>query len=847
MFPRRGFRNAIPLAAGLLAAACGGDSSGPSHGPAFRVTVVAGNAQTGPVATPLAGELVVKVTDVEGRLVPNAVVSWIVTGGGGTLAPVGASTKTNAEGRSAARWTLGPVAGGQVATAMVPNLPTTTFSATAVAGPPEYVDVAPQSATIVRGASQQFTAAVRDRHNNLVSSPPLTWSTSNTSVATAQASGLVTGGLAGEAITITASVAGKSGSATLNVVEPLPLVISTNELEEGRLTVPFTPALAATGGSVGHEWRVSGGQLPPGVSLMPSGRFAGTPMQMGVFAFDVTVRDAIGTESSRSLSLQVCEEPVNLAVGESFVWHFPHVCGVALPSVAGAAFRVGAVARSYQTSGATVTAVPGGIRLRASPRGAPVGAVVAATIETRHLGEDDAFDPATRRLMRTTEAVHVRLRDEEMRLYGFGPRLPLGPHDQMLAIRASQSVPPEQRTFFINNPAGGPRIQINATLRGSSNSILYYQDDAAVGSNDDATAAEVQAVLEYYELFGKSVIDNVFGGLGPLGTTNSFAGGPRLASDVDGNGRFIVVGLTDGHMLAGAAGYVTGCDRMPAPGNGNATPTCNGSNEAEITYILRPVTGFYLGTVVHEAKHIASLGYGRFAGRGFNPSWIEEGTADIAKELSSRNAMSANEGLLLRYADVFPGGAVTSASYGVSTVLSRARSFLRAAPLNGVIGDPNPNPNGSTYYGSSWLFHRFLADRYAAGNQTAFFRQMNTTGTGPQAIEQATGRSFADLLAEFAVAIAVDGTAAKQTSQHRFVSYDMAEIASRFAGGPWPYLRATGAYQAMTMDLPTYYSSPNFFEFASIGSPVLRIDLERMDGQPLLPVSDVAISIVRVR
>jgi hypothetical protein len=462
---------------------------------------------------------------------------------------------------------------------------------------------------------------------------------------------------------------------------------------------------------------------------------------------------------------------------------------------------------------------------------------------------EDALDPETERLMRATEDVHRRLREDDIRRFSSEPRTVLGPRNLTLERLAAESVPALDRSFYINEPEGGARRLIEATLRASSTNILYYQDNSVATTNHAATAAEIDAVFAYYDQYGKSVIDDVFGGLGPAGTIGHFASGPRIAADIDGNGAFIILQLHPDNMLEGAAGYVTSCDRSPRPENrATGAPSCAGSNEGEMLYMLRPSSGFYLGTVVHEAKHISSHGYGRFANRGFNPSWIEEGTAEIAKEMSSRRAIDAADGTELRYAHIFPGGNVTNATYGMATVHSRARAFMQAAPLNGIIGNPNPNPNGSTYYGASWLFHRYLGDRYASAGYAAFFRQMNTTGVGISAIEAATGRSFAELLTEFARAVAVEGAPqAKQATTTRFRSYDFADVAGSMGSGTWPYLRGSGAFATGSTALTAYYSAPTYFEFTGNGSAFLRLDLFQTNGAPVFPTTDAVVTIVRVR
>lgn len=100
------------------------------------------------------------------------------------------------------------------------------------------VIVAPDSAAIAVGATQQFTATVLDLHGNPFACA-VTWSSDNTAVATVDANGLATGVTPGSA-TITATCQAASGSATLTVFNPnTPPVPQDDAFEAiGNVTVP---------------------------------------------------------------------------------------------------------------------------------------------------------------------------------------------------------------------------------------------------------------------------------------------------------------------------------------------------------------------------------------------------------------------------------------------------------------------------------------------------------------------------------------------------------------------------------------------------------------------------------
>lgn len=78
------------------------------------------------------------------------------------------------------------------------------------------VTVTPGTASVSIGSTQQFTATAYDADNNEVTDVDFTWISSDTTVATVNASGLATG-VSGGTCTITATTGDVSGTATLTV------------------------------------------------------------------------------------------------------------------------------------------------------------------------------------------------------------------------------------------------------------------------------------------------------------------------------------------------------------------------------------------------------------------------------------------------------------------------------------------------------------------------------------------------------------------------------------------------------------------------------------------------------
>jgi len=118
---------------------------------------VSGDQQRAAPGAQLAQELVVETRDRLGSPVPGASIAFSVTSGNGTVAP--ATITTNAQGRAAARWTLGSAVGVQGARA-VTSAQQVTFTATAEAPPAIASIISGLSVEGVSGVARNGTPAV---------------------------------------------------------------------------------------------------------------------------------------------------------------------------------------------------------------------------------------------------------------------------------------------------------------------------------------------------------------------------------------------------------------------------------------------------------------------------------------------------------------------------------------------------------------------------------------------------------------------------------------------------------------------------------------------------------------
>ena len=132
--------------------------------------VKANDGQSGAVGDALAQPVAVVVHDRGGSPVVGASVAFTALGGS-TLTGPGVTTAvvaTDAAGRAQTAWTMGTVPGSYGLTAAVSGVPTATFSATAVVGPPAQIVKTgdAQTGTVNTALPNPIGVTVRDRFQN---------------------------------------------------------------------------------------------------------------------------------------------------------------------------------------------------------------------------------------------------------------------------------------------------------------------------------------------------------------------------------------------------------------------------------------------------------------------------------------------------------------------------------------------------------------------------------------------------------------------------------------------------------------------------------------------------------
>lgn len=178
--------------------------------------------------------LVATPRDANGNVLTGRSISW-------------ASSDTTVASVSARGVVTGKSQGSAVIAATSEGVrATSSINVVSVPTPVASVSVAPGTSTILVGATVQLTATPKDAGGRALSGRAVTWHSSDASVATVSASGLVTGVAPGTA-TLSATSEGKTGTATVHVnAPPAPVAKVVIAPGSASITAGGTQQLAAT-------------------------------------------------------------------------------------------------------------------------------------------------------------------------------------------------------------------------------------------------------------------------------------------------------------------------------------------------------------------------------------------------------------------------------------------------------------------------------------------------------------------------------------------------------------------------------------------------------------------------
>ena len=177
------------------------DSASVSIG-AASINALAVSPATSTIASGQTTQLSARATDAAGNQLTGRAVAW-----------------STSDESVASVSTGGVVTGGKVGDATITATAEGVRATAAIhvgVGSAKTVTITPGSIGLVAGKTQQLAASLEDDAGNALAAQGITWSTSNSGIATISSTGLVTGVHAGSA-TITAAAGGSTGSATVVV------------------------------------------------------------------------------------------------------------------------------------------------------------------------------------------------------------------------------------------------------------------------------------------------------------------------------------------------------------------------------------------------------------------------------------------------------------------------------------------------------------------------------------------------------------------------------------------------------------------------------------------------------
>ena len=601
--------------------------------------------------------------------------------------------------------------------------------------------------------------------------------------------------------TLSATVSELTAEFSVNAVEP-PLEILTDSLAWGRATLDYLTELSAKGGSrMGYVWSLAeNAALPTGLEITSDGRIRGTPEDAGVSEVEIRVTDSNGRDTTTTFGLRVCDAPLGLAVGDVMTVDPEALepCGfLVVADEAEAYYRVtfAGLNAGRQASSRTslwMEPLPGQMAAF-RPAAAERGPRRPTEVDQDWAAASAAWSELLE-IERANEQLHREIRRQEAELMremmARGP-LEILPDRPAVQAQRTAATPVTFKLHSFPGVSCSVDTTLVADVIAENDHIIVYE---SVEAQSPVSVENANTIIDFYSEHGKEIIERYFGGV----------------SDVNGDGK---IALLVDPTVAGVQAYVWSADfTLPAT-------NCPASNEMELVHMSVRSFDFdndrywALSALVHEVKHVSSM-YKRVVNhrrRGsrmgdevFHPVWIEEGTAEIAKEMSSRLAWERAGGPAAgerAYGDSMRVALRETAPefYGVFNMMSRTVLAFSPDP-NGITFRPN---NQGHEYGSGWHFHRFLRDWVAgrgAGMNMAADEALVTalndslTAPGTEGIEAVTGMTMAELLHDHAVAMTVAGSedVLADDATPRFLSYDFPTTTEIFINPdppgryPWP-------------------------------------------------------------
>lgn len=839
-------RRALVALLATVAACSGGGSTEPPTVATVVVTPPTGTLFVGPAggqsiqlaATPTAGN---------GKALSTRPVTWSSSSLGVATVSINGLVVAVANGTV----TITATSDGKSGTAQLTVSPV----------PVSTVIVTPASPTTYVGGTVQLNAEPRDSTGASLGGRPVTWASSDTSVATVGAFGLLTAKKAGIA-QITASSEGRNGVVAFTVTPPNGPVLTS--------VSPSTlvPGAVATITGTGFESLATTALTLRG---LPVPLLSLTATQ-ATFRVPCVLSGSAALQASSSggpgpvLTTTVATTKRTLAVGQSLVItdEAGSECNELNP--AGGTARYFVAAFSNATSANTLIDIE---------LGGNVGPAALVAPQVARSVDVSRFLPRGAEAQR--EVAHLRHMERERALYQQLRAEGAFRTAKRATVEARVVAAPvigDTRSLYYNftGCADSTKIIRGKVVFAGDRSIIWEDQDNALLSS--ASPELAQAYTRFGQVFDRDMFE----------TVKKYFGDPlRRDAETDNDARVHMV-FTQRLNGSGAAAYVTSCD-MAARNTTNRAA----SNNGEFFYGTVPTTAtpnvnstaspdgwyaFMSRTVVHEVKHIASLS-ARIANGAptFEQSWLEEGTARHAEEVWVRDSLhrvawKANTG----YGTAASNGVYCDFHLDDATCLAadpfRRPTWGMRRQLREILPkllDPgNWSPygdgtgqSGAVFYNTVWSLVRWSADRYGSTDAAFLTAITQSTTSGLTNLAAVTGASPEQIIGAWGLALVADDYPglASPSVDVRFPTWNLRSI---YAGlnadpswssqitTPYPVTTIPLGFGAFSVSRPSLRGGAHvFFELSGSHTTAQLLHLRGSGGAPM--PSAARLAIVRVQ
>ena len=614
-----------------------------------------------------------------------------------------------------------------------------------------FILITPASPSVRPGESITLTAQPQNSIGQPLTGRPITWSSANTARATITQGGVVTGVSTGN-VYIRAATEGRIDSVNFRVRSLVaPSITGTSSI---------TLAPGGTGSLTGTNF---GATIAENEVLINGVNAAVTSATSTSVTFTVPAKTQLpctatgparvalvanGDTALTTMSLKVATE-FSLAVGQHLL--LTDEADLVCNEFTGAGARYLITAYNY----ANQSGVNASFRLTGSGAGGVAASVQAgppATAAARTVLPDD---PMTRHMRAHSIFMsHERELAQQLGSPRIKERLA-----RRNALRTQAAIAPpavgDQLTYRMRRTINSATTYDEVPFR------VVYSGTKLVILEDNASPRAAQMDAEFVKL-GEEFDATMYGMLSAFGD-------PLVVdSALDNNGRMLALfsPRVNNYTINGQTnrilGFVTLCDFFERN-------ECPSSNDGEVFYALVPDPsagwtiarwrGSVRGTLIHEAKHVASYAWRYF----YNASqieeiWLEEATAQAASELWARSIYGRGVKQDLGWADgprcdyAPPGGACPDPAEGILHHFGWMYEHYAALDAKSILDNTDP-----VIYGSSWSFVRYVADAFSSSERDLFSALTQVQNdAGVSNIVSKTGRPFSELLGMFSLASTAD-------------------------------------------------------------------------------------------